>query len=158
MRRQQFGLWGYATELMAGGVSTAKTQRYGAPPMYRFPGWIRQMGATKGSRGVRERLGEKLGARLHTSVDVFVRDVLPDLRAICVQDSTMAESLGVQADLDEDELRFLLGPKVSSAVADEVVAHVEKRRAEAASQSRFEAHEAPPAKPSRSRGLNLGDF
>jgi replication factor C large subunit len=161
MRRQQFGLWGYATELLAGGVAAAKSQRYATPPMYRFPGWIRRMGATKGSRGVRDRLAEKLGAVLHMGSKAVQRDVLLHLRQGCLRSPRLADAVALRAELDEDEVRYLLGPHAPARFADQVVEHVEQRRtAVAQTQAELEAHPEPesPKPKSRSRGTSLGDF
>jgi replication factor C large subunit len=159
-RRQQFGLWGYATELMAGGVAAAKTRHYGTPPMYRFPGWIRRMGASKGSRGARDRLAEKLGRRLHMGAEAVLRESLAPIRRLVRHDPAFAESLAWTAELEEDEIRALFGQDAPARLADEVVAHVEARRAAAAKgQAHVAAHEpAKPAKASRARGTSLGDF
>lgn len=162
MRRQQFGLWGYATEVMAGGVAAAKAHRYETPPHYRFPGWIRHMGQTKGSRGARDRLAAKLGRLLHESQDQVVQAHLPPLRILCGRDQALAESVSLRCDLEEDEIRFLLGPKAADAYVEEVVAHVERRKAEPSRvQTELTPHpvstgESPKA--SRHRGTRLGDF
>jgi len=161
MRRQQFGLWGYATELMAGGVAAAKTQRYGTPPMYRFPSWIRRMGATKGSRGVRDRLAQKLGHHLHMGADAVIRESLATLRRMAATQPEFAEAISLATDLEEDEIRALLGDALPERQVDEIVAHVEARRAqESKGQASIPAHEAAPkkAKPSRGRGTSLGEF
>lgn len=159
-RRQQFALWGYATELLAGGVATAKSHPYGTPPRYQFPGWIRRMGATKAGRGVRDRLGLKIGAQLHLGADRALRDLLGDLRRLARGDAAFAEALSWTLELEEEEIRFLLGPDAPSAQVEEIVSHVEARRTEGRAQQRFAPHAEPAAvkSSSRHRSTRLGDF
>lgn len=163
MRRQHYGLWGYATELLSGGVAAAKSQPYGTPPRYQFPSWIRRMGASKGQRGTRDAVAAKLGGLLHVGRHVATREFLPWIRSAMARDREFAESLSLRADLDEDEIRYLLAGQAPDSYIDEVVAHVEKQRAALpGSQAQFVVHEAPEEQPAptsaKGRRATLGDF
>lgn len=128
MRRQQFSLWGYATEVMAGGVSAAKDEPYRSAPRYQFPGYLRRMSSSRGARGTRDALAAKIGAQLHMGKSKAVRDVVPQLRKGCQASQGFAEQVAIGLELDEDELRYLLGPDAEASMADEVVERVERRR------------------------------
>ncbi len=163
MRRQHFALWGYATEMMAGGVAAAKAQPYGTPPHYRFPGWILHMSRSKGARDLRSRLAEKLGHAMHLGSKAVVQDVLPSLGAMCRRDQELAESVSLRFELDEDEVRSLLGRGAAEAYVEEVVAHVAGRRTASTNpQTHLRPHAPTPAprgeKASRQRSTRLGDF
>lgn len=164
LRRQHFGLWGYATELIAGGVSSAKRQRYGTPPRYQFPSWIRRMGQSKGARGARDRLAEQIAPRMHMSENKFLSQQLTELRALCSADEEFAIAFSVSFELEDEDIRFLLKDSTERA-RDAIIAQVEARKQEARPAPKAEAAPTPAretesesARPSRHRGTRLGDF
>src|SRR5439155_9695221 len=65
-RRQQYGLWSYATELMTAGVATAKHVRPSGA-RFSFPSWLRRQATSQAGRDVRDRTAAKVGDVLHTS-------------------------------------------------------------------------------------------
>lgn len=129
-RRQAYGLWSYATELMAGGVASARTAPPGGFVRYGFPTWLRQMSSSRGHRALRDALAEKVGGALHMSKRVATRDALPWLRTLCLADRELAERVGLTMDLSGDEIGFLLGPDADKSYVRDVVAHVDRRREE----------------------------
>jgi replication factor C large subunit len=168
-RRNEYGLWSYASELLSGGVASARRSRGGAYVAYQFPGWIRQMGSSKGMRALRDATAEKLGHRLHSSRRIVLRDVLPALRFLALQQRPLAERVGLDFDLSGDELAFLLGPDAPEAYVKDVLEHVERRRAEGATSAEAflgEAQDDEPqeqepiedAAPAPSGGKTLFDF
>lgn len=111
-RRQQFGLWSYATELMTAGVAVAKHNRpTGARPQ--FPSWLRRQSTSKAIRELRDRTAGKVGAVLHTSRMRARSDVFPYLKAL-MRDDAFAAWAAWRFDLDADELAFLLDDKATS--------------------------------------------
>ena len=112
-RRQQFGLWGYATELMTAGVCVAKHERPSGA-RFQFPSWLRRQSTSKAVRELRDRTAAKVGAVLHTSRMRARNDVFPYLKAL-MQDDRFAAWAAWRFDLDADELAFLLEEKATSA-------------------------------------------
>ncbi|MBI2078042.1 MAG: replication factor C large subunit [Euryarchaeota archaeon] len=156
MRRQQYALWGTATDLMAYGVTTAKKQPYPSPPYYQFPGWIRKMGATKGERALQKDLLGKVAKALHTGPRTARADLLPFLSRMAASDPEFAETLALRFDLDEDELRAVLR-EAPEAYADKIVKHVASRRENPPAQKEVESQGEPPAA-AAPRGRSLMDF
>ena len=112
-RRQQFGLWSYATELMTAGVCVAKHERPSGA-RFQFPSWLRRQSTSKAIRELRDRTAGKVGAVLHTSRMRARNDVFPYLKAL-MQDDKFAAWAAWRFDLDADELAFLLEEKATSA-------------------------------------------
>lgn len=112
-RRQQFGLWSYATELMTSGVSVAKHDRPSGA-RFQFPSWLRRQSTSKAIRELRDRTAGKVGAVLHTSRLRARSDVFPYLKTL-MQDEAFATWAAWRFDLEADELAFLVGEKPTSA-------------------------------------------
>lgn len=148
MRRQHFALWGYATELMTGGVVASRARAPGTPARYEFPSWIRRMGASKGTRGLRDRTAEKLGKQLHVGTDSFLREALADVRRLAQSDAAFAGGLAHTCELDEDELRWLLGDDVPEAFVTQALAAADARAAGAPARAAFAG---PPSRGTKSK-------
>ena len=112
-RRQQYGLWSYATELMTGGVAVAKAE-WPSGARFQFPSWLRRQSSFKGVREVRKRTAMKIGALLHTSARRAYIDIFPYLRALMKDDETFSAWVAWQFELEADELAFLLETKATA--------------------------------------------
>lgn len=109
-RRQQFGLWKYATEMMTAGVAVAKhTRPQGA--RFQFPSWLRRQSTSKAIRELRDRTATKVGAVLHTGKGRARADHFPYLKALLQADDEFAAWAAWRFDLEADELAFLLDEK-----------------------------------------------
>lgn len=162
-RRQAFGLWGTATDLMTYGVSSAKAAPYRTPPYYQFPSWIRKMGASKTQRSLDGSLASMVAVALHTGFRNARQEMVPALRALARRDADFAEALALRLGLDEDHLRHLLGADAPEEYADHIVERVEARRAQLPSQQPVDEPPEPddePAeeKPKTGGGKTLFDF
>ena len=140
-RRQQYGLWSYATELMTGGVAVAKRERPSGA-RFQFPSWLRRQSSFKGVREMRKATALKVGAVLHTSARRAYQDIFPYLRALMKDDEAFSAWVAWQFDLDADELAFLLESKSTSA---------EVKRIMEASKTKFSV-------PSRSTSGSFGRY
>ncbi|MBI1973313.1 replication factor C large subunit [Candidatus Micrarchaeota archaeon] len=101
LRRQNFELWRYATDLMAG-VSTDKHSGSGFVK-YSFPQSLR---AKSAEFNARESLLSKIGKQCHASSGK-AKDYLPLLFELAQQTPARAACLAAQFGLDEEELSFL---------------------------------------------------
>lgn len=106
-RRQHFGLWRYANDLMCGGVAVAKRRIYTEFTQYSFPTWLRKMGMSKSTRGLRTSLSKKVGKYVHVSSNKG-KEFLPFLKNLFIKDPRMAITLIRKLELNLDELSLLL--------------------------------------------------
>ncbi len=112
-RRQQYGLWAYASDLMTMGVSAARQGRY-AGGQFMFPQWLLKQSRSRGRRQVRNALASKLGRHLHMSRRTVLTDFLPTFRALYASDGDFKFAVTLDLDLDEKEVAFLLDEKEDS--------------------------------------------
>jgi len=108
-RRQYYGLWSYASDLMSGGVSVAKSKSYSGYAGYQFPSWLRKMGSSKGVRAVRESLSRKIGSFCHLSASQARQEMLSLFSHLFATDRDFAAWMTARLSLEEDEVDALLG-------------------------------------------------
>ncbi|MGC9554845.1 MAG: replication factor C large subunit [Thermoplasmatota archaeon] len=106
-RRQHYGLWRYACDLMFGGVAVAKTRAYAGSPRYHFPSYLRKMSDSKSARATRRNLAAKIGRHFHMS-GMKATDLLPPLQRLMSADPALAARLVAQTGIAEDELAVIL--------------------------------------------------
>lgn len=144
MRRQYYGLWSYACDIMQGGVSTAKTHNYGNVKYYP-PTWMKEMKSQKPTRGVRDSVIKKIGSLCHNSNRKSKEFLLPHFRFLFRNDMRFAVSMKNRLDLSETEMKYLLGEKDEHKVkdilevserADETQAEIEVTTAEEIEEKR----------------------
>ena len=107
-RQQNYGLWGYASELLSSGVALSRRH----PPSgvrLQFPSWIRKMGASRGTRAARDSLAAKIGAAAHMSKRQAKLEQLAVVAASCRGDAARAARIAGKLELTEGELAQLLG-------------------------------------------------
>jgi len=107
-RTRNYRFWSYASDLMTGGVATAKTQRYSGWTRYQFPTWLRKMGSSKKARKLRDEFGAKVGEAFHTGTKTAREHVVPALSFIAQNHRDLAVQLAADLELTEDELGLLL--------------------------------------------------
>jgi replication factor C large subunit len=109
-RRQYYGLWSYACDLMSCGVSVAKTHNYGNM-QYAFPVWMKQLKSLQTPRMIRDGLARKLGALTHASLRKTKEAFLPSFQTLFRNDTRFACRMISVMDLSEGEVKYLLGEK-----------------------------------------------
>jgi replication factor C large subunit len=108
-RRQQYGLWSYACDLMQSGVSVSKSHNYGNMKYY-APSWLKRLRESKTVRGVRDSVLLKVGRLCHTSrrkTNLY----LPYFRQLFRENLRFAVYMKNRLELTESEMKFLLGEK-----------------------------------------------
>jgi replication factor C large subunit len=108
-RTQNYRLWAYATDLMTGGVATAKDKEYRFYTRYRFPRWLSTMGRTRGIRQTLGSLSKKLYTHCHTSRTVAREELIPFYRQMFELDGAFAVEQTAKLSLEGAELAMLLG-------------------------------------------------
>jgi replication factor C large subunit len=114
MRRQQFGLWAYARELMSAGVATAKRRSYHEFNRYQFPGWLMLRSRASYGRRLEKEVLLKLGGYAHQSTYTARKDALPLFRQLFDVDSNFAKKFVRELRLEEEQVAFILNLESAS--------------------------------------------
>lgn len=109
-RRQNYGMWRYASFLMTSGVQAARARDYRGYTPYKRPDVWGRLWRTKSARGVRDGVARKVARHCHTSTAYARSDLVPFLKLLC-KDREKAVGLAAQLDLNENEIAFLLESK-----------------------------------------------
>lgn len=107
-RRQNYGLWRYASYLMTGGVQTARRGHRRGYVAFRPPSLWRRMGQTRKLRAIRDSAARKIGRHCHVSLS-FARSELMDFVGMLLKNKKNAPRLAVQLGLTAEEIAHLLG-------------------------------------------------
>ena len=113
-RRQQYGLWSYATEELAFSLIVPKKGEF---PRSFFPQWLMQMGRSRGIRAVRKSLGMKIAQNMHTTSERALQDMLPYFRVLFNRDERFMYSMIRKLELDEKEVEYLIGDSAKAKYA-----------------------------------------
>lgn len=154
-RLQHYGLWGYARELMTGGVSLSRT--HGARVQrwdYRLPSHFIVMSRAKANRSARASIVSKLVPYLHTSGRAVNESTLPYLSVMVRNDEELLIKLVSEIGLAEEDLSYLLGVPPSSERIRQAIERASP------SQSAEDEGSAKGGRTGRSgpRKKGLGDF
>jgi len=109
-RRQNYGLWRYASFMMTGGVQTARTEKKGGYIAFRPPGYWRRMGQTKGARQVRDSAAKKIGTHCHTSARMAKAEMM-GLFGLLLKDPETGPKVAALLGFSVEEIALLLGTK-----------------------------------------------
>lgn len=105
-RRQAYGMWRYASDLMSAGVALS---REGPLKFIRFqpPSSGVYFGRTRATRGLRDSVAKKVAARCHTSSRVARKHFLPYLGLIFSNDRKAAARIAAELELSEADEKYL---------------------------------------------------
>jgi len=112
-RRQRYGLWSYASEMMSSGVAVARKGRARGSQL-EFPYYLIQMSRSRAQRGARNSAAKKLAKMLHVSQSSVRTDLLPTIRRLFAGDEELRIHLTAELALDEREVAFLLDESETS--------------------------------------------
>ena len=107
-RRQHYGLWGYARNLMFGGVAVSKNRIYRGYSQYSFPSWLIKMGSSKTARSYRRGVETKIGRYAHMSRRKS-REMISTVKSIFNANTRMAVEMTGKLELSEEELSVIVG-------------------------------------------------
>ena len=108
VKRQNYRLWAYSSDLMNGGVATAKTRNY-PNTRYSFPTWLRQSKSTKLNREIRDSILKKISKECHNSNRKSKDYFISYFKSMFVHDIGFAIKMKQKLNLSESEVGFLLG-------------------------------------------------
>ncbi|MCL2295498.1 MAG: replication factor C large subunit, partial [Methanomassiliicoccaceae archaeon] len=118
-RRQYYGLWSYAGEMMTAGVTVSKISNRTSSERFRFPQYLMKMSRSRSMRAVKSSLCYKIACYLHTSTKRVGTDILGPLKDIAVNDLEIRVMLVRNIGLEPEELGFLLDAKIDSKIVKE---------------------------------------
>jgi len=108
-RRQYYGLWSYASELMSGGVAVSKKHSYREFTKYNFPEWLLRMSRSKEYRQIKLQIAKKFSSIMHCSKRK-VLEILPIIKYLFLKDN-FAILLTSKLNLTQTELEFMVGDR-----------------------------------------------
>ncbi len=111
-RTRNWKLMRYVIDFMTAGVSMARQESKpsGWIP-FRFPTRIKTLSASRSERLRKVEIGNKIKRRMHVSVAVAQKDVLPYLRVIFENNSKMASGLVEWFNFNEEDINYIAGDK-----------------------------------------------
>ncbi len=127
-KRQYFGYWSYASDLISYGMCAAKGRPYRGFVRYQFPGYLLKMGRSKAMRNAKQSMALKLGAVCHTSARSAMLDVLPYVRQLFQKDQEFRLAAMSLFDFDEEDAAFLLEEKLDSSVVKHLMQALQRKR------------------------------
>jgi replication factor C large subunit len=125
-KRQYYGFWSYAIDLMSYGVCAAKKKKYKEFAKYRFPLYLMKMSRSRGLRTVRDNISAKLGSMCHCSISTARDELLPYFQYIFQNDRDFKIRIAIELGLDAEELAFLLNEKIDSHQIKHLLAEIQK--------------------------------
>ncbi len=125
-RRQHYKFWGYASNMMTGGISLSKSGRYHGYTPYRFPSWLKKMSTSKEVRGRQKSLNEKIAGTTHTSRKVVQSDIYPYFVYLFNHDHDFRIYQALKLELDVEEIAHLLKEKADSHVVKHLLDEVKE--------------------------------
>jgi len=128
-RRQYYGFWSYATDLMSFGVSAAKQRPYREFVRYQFPSYLMKMSRSKGQRAIKQSVGLKLGSACHISIRGAQQDILPYFRTLYQRDKEFQLATTIELGFEQEEAAFLLDEKVDSSAVKHLMQAIARKLA-----------------------------
>ncbi|MCL1811449.1 MAG: replication factor C large subunit [Methanomassiliicoccaceae archaeon] len=161
-RRQYYGMWSYAGDMMTSGVSVARMSGKPSYDRFRFPMYLSKMSRTRSMRSLKSSLCYKVACYLHTSTKRVGQDILGPLREMALNDPGIRVMLVEKVGLEPEELGFLLDSKIDSKIVKEAFQRASEPKAPAA-QACSEKIETPAERPApvntgKKPQSNLFDF
>ena len=145
-RRQYYGMWSYAGDMMTAGVSVSKMSGKTSYERFRFPQYLMKMSRSKTMRAVKSSLCYKVACYLHTSTKRVETDILGPLKEMALNDPGIRVMLVKDVCLEPEELGYLIDAKIDSKIVKEALQAASQREAPAAPKAEPRTEEAVPEK------------
>jgi DNA polymerase III delta prime subunit len=125
-KRQHYGLWKYAAELMTSGVNVAARQNHrprNAATKYSPPTRWMRLGQTRSKRALRDSVASKIASVNHVSVAKAREEILPLYKEFALRD---AAGITAALNLGADELAFLMSAKKEAVAVKKALEEAER--------------------------------
>jgi replication factor C large subunit len=109
IRGENWGLLGYAIELMLSSALSERPRRATIPALRLIPSKFLRLAKTRSEREVLETISAKVGESCHTSRAIARRDILPYLKIILENGGDVAREISTYLGLDEEMVGYLGG-------------------------------------------------
>jgi len=116
-KRQYYGLWPYASDMMTSGVATAKKHGYNNDT-YNFPSWLIGMKNYKTTRSLRDSIIKKISLICHNSNKKSREFIFTYFRQLFRNNAEFAAKMKNRMDLTENEIKYILGEKYNYKLKD----------------------------------------
>jgi len=123
-REQAWDLLAYVFDLMTAGVALSRERTKPSFVPMKFPERISLMSKTRRIRGIRARVGAKIGKRCHVSSISAVKYYLPYLRIIFENNYEVAAGLSRYFGFDEEDIAYLAGDESSTRKIERIYARL----------------------------------
>ncbi|MBC7129431.1 MAG: replication factor C large subunit [Thermoplasmatales archaeon] len=119
-KRQYYGMWSYASDLMSGGVAIARKKELKSRACY-FPRWLKEMSKSKAIRRAKLSAAKKIGEKIHASSKKTV-EIVEILKNLLLSDEGI--KILSKFELSEDEISAILS--VNKERAKEIYENIKK--------------------------------
>jgi len=126
MKRQYFGFWSYASDMLSFGVAASRSGPRRGYSRFRFPSYLMKMSRTKARRAVQSNVSKKLGELTHTSRGKAREYFLPYFCCLFKKNREFRNAMSIELKLEQEEMAFILGEKVDSMAVKHLVSEVKK--------------------------------
>jgi len=148
-RRQYFGLWAYATDIMSMGVTMVARDRYKVySDSLRFPEYLIALSRAKAKKKAIDTFVNKTSSAFHTSPSIARESIIPYLRALAIVDLKLAVDMARELELDAGDVALLLGVDPDSHIVEKVLDSV-------ATGSEIKINQVDEAKESKAKPEDL---
>jgi replication factor C large subunit len=125
-RRQHYGFWSYAGDLLSFGVCAAKQREVHGYVRYAFPGYLMKMSRSKGVRAMQSQVCSKIGEMVHMSTAEVRQELLPYFRTLFKTDKEFQLRMALDLGLEDEEVAFILEEKLDSNAVKHVMSDMKK--------------------------------
>ncbi|UPV74776.1 replication factor C large subunit [Halorussus limi] len=131
---QDYSLWRYAGDNIAGGVAAARQGDKGGWTRYGPPSYWRKLGSSKGNRNKRDYVARKIAEADGVSMSTARREMLPFLSAMThhCKNRDLTIAMTAKYDLDAEHVSFVTGSGKDTNKVQNIVKSAEELREEAA--------------------------
>jgi replication factor C large subunit len=125
-RRQHYGFWSYAGDLISFGVCAAKKREVRGYVRYQFPGYLMKMSRSKSVRALQSQVCSKIGEMVHMSSAEVRQQLLPHFRQLFKNDKDFRLRMAIDLDLEVEEVAFILEEKIDSNAVKHVMSDMKR--------------------------------
>jgi replication factor C large subunit len=126
-RRQYYGMWAYASDMMTAGVSVSRMSGKVTYDKFRFPLYLVKMSRTKSSRALKKSMCYKIASFMHTSTKRAEADIIGPLKELALNDPEIRVMLVKNVGLEPEELGLLIDAKIDSKMVKDAVRTASQR-------------------------------
>lgn len=128
-KRQNYGLWKYASALMTAGVALAKREKYRGFSSYSRPTVFTKLSKEQGSKALLKKILSKIKSKSHVSTK-RAREDLIYLRIICKYNQSVAAEIAEFYEFTIEELEYLTDKKIAKKIYNIIEENIKCKKTE----------------------------